>query len=272
MKRRDFLQTSLLSFTLPWSISNLPLSADSEPVFRFAVASDGHYGQPDTTYEKDFANLAKWFKAEKKKKLDLIFINGDLFHDDPVFLPKVKTSFDQFPTPYYVTRGNHDRVSEETWKNTWGYTPNHDFAIGDYAFLLADTSNEKGEYLCADAAWLEQALQKHADKKWVFVFLHIPPNKKWTEHGVDCSPVQELLEKTPNVAGIFHGHDHEIDDRKLSGGKPYFFDGHFGGNWGTAYKGYRIVEIFANGNWQSYQCNPTASPIINTHQTKAKSG
>jgi 3',5'-cyclic AMP phosphodiesterase CpdA len=271
MKRRTFLQTSLLGFTLPWSVNGFRLPADAEPVFRFAVASDGHYGQPDTAYAKDFENLTKWLKAEKRRKrLDLVVINGDLFHDDSVFLPKVKASFDQFPTPYYVTRGNHDRVSESVWKQTWGYSLNHDVAAGEYAFLLCDTSNEKGEYLCADAAWLQQSLQKHADKKWIFVFMHIPPNKKWTDHGADCPAIQELLEKTPNVAGIFHGHDHDNDFRKVSGGKPYFFDGHFGGNWGTAYKGYRIVEIFADGNWQSYQYNPTAAPILNAHRAKAR--
>ncbi|MDJ1496856.1 metallophosphoesterase [Cytophagaceae bacterium DM2B3-1] len=271
MKRRTFLQTSFLGLSISWSKPfRFSLEKDNQPVFRFAVASDGHYGQPDTSYEADFSNLNKWLKGEKAKKgLDLIFINGDLFHDDPVFIPKVKSSFNQLPVPYYVTRGNHDRVNEDTWKQTWGYVPNHDFVVGDYAFVLADTSNEKGEYLCADAAWLEKTLQKHAAKKWIFVFMHIPPNKKWTDSGVDCVPVQEILEKTPNLAAVFHGHDHEIDDHKVNGGKHFFFDGHFGGNWGTTYKGYRIVEIYKDSSWSSYQCNPTLSPIINTFQVKA---
>ena len=271
MKRRLFLRTSLAGFSLPWLAPVFARPTQGNIIFRFAVASDGHYGQPDTAYEKDFANLTKWLKTEKSKKgLDLVFLNGDLFHDDPVVLPGVKALFDQLPTPYYVIRGNHDRVSEDTWQQTWGYKPNHDFAVGDHAFILADTSNERGDYLCADAKWLQQSLEKYTDKKWIFVFMHIPPNKKWTEHGVECAPVMELLEKTPNVTAIFHGHDHDIDDRKMSGNKPYFFDGHFGGSWGTAYKGYRIVEVYHDGSWQSYQYNPTASPVIKRHQARAR--
>ena len=270
MKRRVFLKASLGGFTFFSSYSAFSRPADEKPVFRFAVASDGHYGQPNTAYEKDFANLNKWLKAEKKSKgLDLIFLNGDLIHDDPVFLPKAKVSFDQLPVKYYVTRGNHDRVSADAWRQLWGYAPNHVVEMGGYAFVLADTSNEKGEYLCADADWLQMQLQKHADKKHVFVFMHIPP-AKWTDNGVDCPQIRTIIEKTPNVAAVFHGHEHDQDDKWMNNGKPHFFDGHFGGNWGTVYKGYRIVEIFGDGSWKTYQCNPAASPIINAYQAKAK--
>ena len=270
MKRRDFVKNaSAASLLLPFASLD-SLRQTPKPVLRFAVASDGHYGQPDTPYAKDFENLNRWMQTEKRKKgLDAVFVNGDLFHDDPVFLPQVKAAFGLMPAPCYVTRGNHDRVTDAQWQTTWGYPVNHDVVMGDYAFLLADTSNEKGEYLCANADWLGQTLQKHAKRKGVFVFMHIPPSKRWTDAGMDCPPVAELLEKTPNVTAIFHGHDHDNDFRKISGGKPYFFDGHFGGSWGTAYKGYRIVEVFADGAWQSYQCNPAASPIVNSHQGKS---
>ncbi len=263
MKRREFLKSSFTGISLPL-IAPWVYVSNPSPIFRFAIASDGHYGQPGTSYKKDFANLVQWMKKEKKKNgLDLIFLNGDLFHDDPVFLPATKQFFDQLPVPYYVTRGNHDRVSEATWKQTWGYTPNHDFSLGDYAFVLTDTSNEQGDYLCVDYLWLQTTLQKYASKKGIFVYMHIPPSKRWTDSGVDCVPVRELLEQTPNVTAIFHGHDHDLDDKKMSGSKPCFFDGHFGGNWGTTYKGYRIVEIYADETWKSYQYNPTSSPVIN---------
>lgn len=270
MKRRIFLKTSLGGFTFLSSVAAFARETDEKPVFRFAIASDGHYGQPNTPYAKDFANLVRWLRTEKKSKgLDMIVLNGDLFHDDPVFLPKVKESFDQLPADYYVTRGNHDRVSVAAWQQMWGYPTNHALESGDYAFLLADTSNEKGEYLCADAEWLQQQLQKYAAKKWIFVFMHIPP-AKWTDNGVDCPQIRSIIEKTPNVAAVFHGHEHDEDDKKMNNGKPHFFDGHFGGNWGTVYKGYRIVEIYRDGSWKSYQCNPTASPIINAYAGKAK--
>lgn len=248
----------------------LPLTGHFRPIavppfaMRFAVASDGHYGQPQTDFDKFHTDLVRWLNQEKLQKgLDFVVFNGDLIHNEPTLLYDVKTAYKRLTLPFYVTRGNHDQVGADVWEGTWGYPPNHSFARGEYAFVLGDTSNEKGEYLCPDINWLRSELARYKDKKGIFVFLHIPP-AKWSPHGVDCPDVRELLEKTPNVKAIFHGHDHDEDGKKMSGGKPYFFDGHFGGGWGTTYKGYRIVEIREDGSWQSYQYNPAAAPILNT--------
>jgi hypothetical protein len=88
-------------------------------------------------------------------------------------------------------------------------------------------------------------------------------------HGIECKEVIDLFEKTPNVKAIFNGHDHDQDSTKMYGKTPYFFDGHFGGSWGTTYKGYRIVEIYEDSTWQSYQYNPTAAPVLNTYSGKS---
>ena len=69
---------------------NLP-SAD-EVNLRFALASDGHYGQPDTNYAFHHDNMVDWLNKEQvSREFDFTVINGDLFHNDPSFLPKVKT-------------------------------------------------------------------------------------------------------------------------------------------------------------------------------------
>ncbi|MCY7350065.1 MAG: metallophosphoesterase [Cytophagaceae bacterium] len=270
MQRRLFLKTGL---TLASAWPTLTLAGrPPELKLRFATASDGHYGQPGVDSQRDFADLVKWMQTEKGGTgLDFVVVNGDLFHDDPKFLPNVKTAFERFPVPYFVTRGNHDMVSGEVWQQTWGYGLNHSFVRGDYAVVLADTSDGKGGYVCPDARWLGAELAKYADKKGVFVFMHIAA-AKWTTHGIDCAEVMALLQKTPNVLATFHGHDHNEDQEKLAGGKPFFWDGHFGGNWGTTYKGYRIVEVFADESWRSYQCNPDRSPIINTYEAQKPKG
>ncbi|GAB3167260.1 metallophosphoesterase family protein [Telluribacter humicola] len=266
--RRDFLKVfpALSLFSIPFGKPEPPRT-----VLRFAVASDGHYGQPDTDFESTHNDIIRWLNQEKLQKgLEFVVFNGDLIHDEPTLLYDLKTTLKRLTFPFYVTRGNHDRVGNDVWRDTWGYPTNHSFARGDYAFLLGDTSNEKGEYLCPDASWLRGELAKYSNKKGIFVFLHITP-AKWTANGVDCPEVRELLEKMPNVLGIFHGHDHDEDGQKISGGKPYLFDGHFGGSWGTVYKGYRIVEVYEDGTWQSYQYNPSASPVINAYSGKVKS-
>ncbi|WP_128544605.1 metallophosphoesterase family protein [Larkinella soli] len=265
--RRDFLKQSagiaLASPSLLTPASAPETRTDHARVLRFAVASDGHFGQPKTDYQTFTRNVVDHLNAEKERSgLDLCFFNGDLIHDDPRFMPEVKTAFDRLTMPYYVTRGNHDMVSPEVWKQIWGYEENHVVELDDCAFVLGNTSNPKGEYVCADPRWLGSALDKQRRKKHVFVLLHIP-QRKWTANGIDCPAVMETIERYPNVKAVFHGHEHDQDDVKVSGGKPYIFDGHFGGSWGTAYKGYRIVEVFADGKISTYQFNPEVRPIVN---------
>lgn len=235
---------------------------------RFIVASDGHYGQADTPFDKNHKEFVRWINQEKfQKGLDFLVLNGDLIHNDPNLLYDFKSSLKPLQVPYYVTRGNHDMVGLDVWKSTWGYETNHSFTWGDYAFILADTSNEAGKYLCPDIAWIRQELARYSQSKGIFLFMHITP-AKWTRHGVDCPELRELLGTTENLKAIFHGHDHDQDAVKNDGGKPYFFDGHFGGSWGTTYRGYRVVEIQEDGSWTSYQFNASAEPRLNTYNGK----
>ncbi|MFN8353033.1 MAG: metallophosphoesterase [Spirosomataceae bacterium] len=264
--RRTFLKSSALALTAPLAFGQQTPAV----ALRFALASDGHYGQPNTDFEGFHNDLIRWMNAEKQGKgLDFVIMNGDLIHDKPELMLQVQQVFNRLPVPYYVTRGNHDHVSNQTWKQLWGYDTNHVFEKANCGFILADTSNEKGEYLCADAQWVGQQLKAFADKKWVFVIMHIPP-AKWTDNGVDCAEIRNLFLNTPNFAGAFHGHEHDQDGRKTEKGKSYFFDGHIGGNWGTTYRGYRIVEVRTDGSWTTYQCNPDANPILNTYEGKAR--
>lgn len=267
--RRSFLKKSVgtaavLSGSVTVESLAAPRQPDSARIFRFAVASDGHFGQPKTEFETFFKQIILHMKAEKERSgLDAVFFNGDLIHDDPTFMPQVKTYFDQLPVPYFVTRGNHDKVSSAVWQQIWGYPENHVVDVGPCSFVLGNTSNEKGEYVCADHRWLAEALTKLRKKKHVFILLHIP-QRKWTANGIDCPQVMETIERFPNVKAVFHGHEHDQDSVKMEANKPFIFDGHFGGSWGTAYHGYRIVEVFADGRISTYQFNPEVNPIVNS--------
>jgi hypothetical protein len=128
---------------------------------------------------------------------------------------------------------------------------------------LGTTSNQAGDYLCADVNWLRSSLDQLQSKKHLFVFLHIS-QYKWVQNGVSCPAVTDLLEQTPNVTAVFHGHDHQVDNEMIANGRYYFFDGHLGGSWGTPYYGYRIVEIGQDDKVRSYQCNPEAFVVNST--------
>jgi hypothetical protein len=54
-----------------------------------------------------------------------------------------------------------------------------------------------------------------------------------------------------------HGHEHDQDGVKMIDNIPFMFDSHVGGNWGTPYRGFRVVELLNDGTLISYMMNPT---------------
>lgn len=132
------------------------------------------------------------------------------------------------------------------------------------AVLLGDTSNEKGEYLPPDLKWMETKLEAHKNLEHTFIFLHIP-QAKWTANAIDTPAFFELLKKHPNVKAVFHGHEHDQDGVKMKDNIPFLFDSHFGGNWGTNYKGFRVVELLKDHSMLTYLMNPTEKINQNTY-------
>jgi len=220
------------------------LAPKSKLKLRFFVASDGHYGQPNTAFD-DFHKIivASINSRNKIDKAKFIVINGDIIHNKKEFLIPAKKWLDQLDMPYYVTKGNHDTVEDDYWNTTMNTSLNYSFKKGNDAFVFANTSNIKGEYLCPDINWMEAELNKHMSAKNIFVFIHITP-VKWTAHGIDCPQLIELFTHYPNIRAVFNGHDHQQDDIKIKNKIPYLFDGHFGGGWGVPYRGFRMVEVY----------------------------
>jgi len=235
---------------------------------RFALISDLHYGQEGTDFEINATNVVKWLNDDHiKNHLDLIIFNGDLVHNRPDLLPELKTKFlDKFPVRYCTIPGNHDFADGTVWKSVFGYDDKFVVDLGDIAFVLANTADTKGEYICPDNAFIKASLDKFADKKIVFVILHIAP-VRWLKSEekvfLDCPETVNLLHAYPNVKAVFHGHDHSLDGLRYTDKLPHFFDSHTGGNWGTDYKGYRIVEVDEDNKIATYQVNASRNPILN---------
>jgi 3',5'-cyclic AMP phosphodiesterase CpdA len=276
--RREFIGTGLTALT---GLTLLPAinsfanpgnaykrGAISKPKLRFALASDIHYGQQGTPFEENTANLIKWLNDDHAKNhLDMVVVNGDLVHNRPDLLPEIKTRyFDKLNIPYHTIPGNHDFADAGVWKNVFSYEDKYTIEYGDIAFILANTADTKGRYVCPDNAFIKASLDKFAAKKIVFVVLHIPPVKWLKDDGfLDCPETVELLHAYPNVKATFHGHDHALDGVRYTGKRfPHFFDSHIGGDWGTAYKGYRIVEVDENYQIYTYQVNASQNPILNS--------
>lgn len=223
---------------------------------RFVVASDSHYGQPKTDFDGMIEKIIGQINSfHIDNPLDFCVINGDIIHNEKPLMPLAKKQIEKLTMPWYVTRGNHDMVSTDYWKEVWGTPVNHDVVIKKKGIILGDTSNEEGKYLSPDLVWLKQTLDKHQQHKQVFLFLHIP-QAKWTANGIDTPAFFELIKQYPNLKAVFHGHEHDQDGVKMSNNIPFFFDSHIGGSWGTAYKGFRVVELMNDGSLVTYMMDP----------------
>ena len=263
MHRRDFIKqtTSALLILSNGSILSLTegdhKTGSKKIVLRFAVASDGHYGQKDTEYVKFFSEIVDNInRSHVQKHFDFCVINGDIIHDDKSFFPAAKQALDKLAPVYYVSQGNHDHVTTAAWTEIWNMPVNIDFSLKKNAVLIGTTSNENGTYLCPDLNWFAQKLEEYRKVKNIFIFIHINPGKQ-TKNAVDCPEFFELLARHKNVKAVFNGHDHDEDNIKIKNDVPFIFDAHFGGNWGTAYRGFRIVELYKDNSLLTYVLNPT---------------
>jgi len=263
MRRRDFIKQASSALIILSNGSFISLAdgideaARKKVVLRFAVASDGHYGQKDTEYEKFFSEIVENInRSHESKAFDFCVINGDIIHDEKAFFPAAKKALDKLVPRYYVSQGNHDHVTAAEWTDIWKMPLNIDFTIKKNAVLIGTTSDDKGTYLCPDLNWFTQKLKEFKRSKNIFIFIHINPGKQ-TKNAVDCPEFFELLSKYKNVKAVFNGHDHDEDAVKMKNNIPFVFDAHFGGNWGTSYRGYRIVELYKDNSLLTYVLNPT---------------
>lgn len=273
MDRRPFLKNLT---AIGGGLATLPLSGfssalyqheaatdDFTPVFKFITASDGHFGQPDTDFKTSHINLIE--AIQKEENVDFVVFNGDLIHDNPIYMPQVKDIYDSMEIPYYVVKGNHDRISEVKWTQLWNQPADHFFPYkGQYGVLILNSSNEAGDYLCVNTEFLKSALAELTLMSKIFVFIHISQND-WTRHGIGCREVMDILGENPKVKAIFHGHDHDVDGLMWNKKKPYFWSGHFGGSWGNPFPSYRICEVDENGKTRTALKRISDGIILNTH-------
>ncbi|MFW0717526.1 metallophosphoesterase family protein [Pedobacter sp. N23S346] len=271
--RRNFIKATVSGLVLA-GISNsatdiidhVPAPENVGVKLRFAIASDGHYGQPGTDYKKDHENMVRWLnQAHEQAPLDFVIINGDLVHDQPALLKELKNQYyDRLKVPFYAVPGNHDHADTAHWMSVFGYEDNFSFEKNGVGFVLANTSNAKGIYLAPDNTFLKRELYKFRSLSTVFVILHIPPHL-WVPQNpfVESETTISLLHDYPNVKAVFHGHDHSLDAVFYTDKLPHFFDSHIGGNWGTSYKGFRLVEVAMDDKIFTRQINASGSPILN---------
>lgn len=210
---------------------------------RLATASDGHLGEKGTPSQRYLKELvAAVNEVHRELPIEVLVLNGDLTNTGGKQLQAAKDGLDRLRPSYLTVPGNHDHADPTAWRQLWGTPVNLVRRFGTRSVILANTSNQAGEFRCANSAWLREALAAEADQQDVLVFMHITP-KEWTENGVDCPEIRELLADAPNVRAVFNGHDHDQAGIKRAAGIPYVFDSHYGGSWGADYRAFRLIEV-----------------------------
>ena len=216
-----------------------------------------HYGQAKTPFDDNINTAIQQINQfHHEHHLHFCVMNGDLIHNDKSFMPQIKTKLDGLKMRHYVTRGNHDMVSLEEWEQVWQTPTHHDAVINNNALIFGDSSNEKGEYISPNLDWLENKFIEHQDKKNILLFIHIPQIVTLPS-GINTPSFLSLLKKYKNIKAVFHGHDHMQDTAKVIEGVPFIYDSHVGGDWGTTYHGFRVVEIMKDNTLVTYMMNPT---------------
>lgn len=261
MDRRRFIRdASSLAFFL-YQGQTLRAMDDSslrrrKRLLRFAIASDTHVGQPHTAFQEMLDTGVRHMNAmHAEDAFDFGVINGDIVHDDISFFPQAKKTLDGLAFNYYVTQGNHDLATPAQWQQAWGMPVNFDVVMGRTALVFATTSDHTGKYLPPDMDWLTAKFREHRMAEDLLLFIHIP-QMKWTKHAIESIPFQDLVKQQKNLRAVFHGHEHDQDGINWYAGVPFLFDSHMGGNWGTGYKGYRIVELYKGGLIKTWIMNP----------------
>jgi predicted phosphodiesterase len=196
------------------------------------------YGDTRTNTDEHIAVLKQ---IEKTNPLfiinsgDLVDSDRDIYWNDYFSAICEKTHVGE-NFPIYATVGNHDGIDNKELSLYFRYlslpsnNPAHSsayysFNCGDGHFISLDSylSLEPGS---AQYAWLIDDLKTYANRKWKFVFMHVPLYSSGL-HGSDVrlrkilAPVFEQY----GVALVFSGHDHLYERTKSIGGVTYIVSG-----------------------------------------------
>lgn len=206
MRKRTIL--SALAFTFACSLSAQKQPAESNPqqpvsekgntaiaTPRFAVISDVHFGNnqgegPMVKVPKALKNL-----LAKQPRIDAIFVVGDIsdygqssqydlalkvFNDTTI----VPANF-----PVYFMMGNHDHYGgKKSYDNYFklGQPLYHYLDIKGYPFITISMSGTgANSYSEKDLDFLAKSMEDAAKRypgKPIFVFTHVPPRTRCTEH------------------------------------------------------------------------------------------
>ena len=274
--RRDFLKASALGVTF-LSFSQLSALAGSDNnVIRFAIVTDAHYGDIDTSentsrfYKESIAKMTECVELMNKEKVDFLIELGDFKDAAPKgdqpqtieYIKAIENVYQQFQGPKYHVLGNHDIdcITKEQFmaniKNTgikdglsyYSFDQNGvHFVVLDANYRDDCVSYAPGNYKWTSANippteldWLKQDLQQA--KGPAIIFIHQLLDGEGDVYVDNASQVRQVLEDAGNVLAVFNGHHHTGQHNLINNIHYYTLKAMVEGS-GQENNAYAIVEL-----------------------------
>ena len=202
--------------------------------FAFVLADDMRFIQVDNLlYSSKNENSKKMFAKiiddiNRQKNVEFIVFSGNnIAKPDREILTSFLKEAKKLNRPYYVILGNKDVnkakdlskkdymkiVSKKNRAHKRVSAPNYVFIKKGIVFIVVDGSKDviptsMGYYRAETLDWLEEQLNKYADKKVVILqhFPLVPPAKKESRYTFKADEYLELLKNHNNVLAVISGH------------------------------------------------------------------
>lgn len=195
------------------------VDSSSDGTLRFAIICDRTGGMRPGVFER---------AVEKINSLDPEFVMsvGDLidgYTDSPAVWTAQWDELDaiikNFKAPFHAVVGNHDISNpkmREAWVQRRGAT-HYAFVRKNALFLVLDSEDiEGGGFGAEQIAFARNALSKHSEVRWTFVFFHRP---LWLQNGSSFDQVAESLQGRSYT--VFTGHLHHYISARRRGMEHY---------------------------------------------------
>lgn len=191
---------------------------------RIAQLTDCHLlADPAGLYQgvQPYHSLVSVLKALDFNTLDALILTGDLTQDHTeASYQHYLTLMKALPVPVFWLPGNHDRSEQlsRLFQQT-PFRPEKQLMAAGWHLLLLDTTGPTpaGYFPQSRLQKLQQQLRTNPQPSWLFAHHHPAPiGSSIDRHGwQDAEPFWQLLQYSPQVKGIAHGHCHHAYRRLL---------------------------------------------------------
>jgi len=240
---------------------------------RFGLVTDTHYADADARgtrhYRESIEKLRECIACMNDNNVEFLAELGD-FKDELTrheeastlgFLRTIEGVFATYDGRRHYVLGNHDMdsISKAQFIAATGLTRPYDsFDAGDYHFVILDANHtaagrdyDHGDFDWTDAnippdelGWLADDLAKTG--RPTIVFCHQRLDGTGDVFVRNAEEVRRTLESSKKVLGVFQGHDHAGDHRRMGGIHYYTLRAVVEGS-GEQNNSYAIVEVYPGG-------------------------